>query len=305
MYAAVRVAQAARRWCAWQAVYRPIPAAAWSWYVLFGVAFGMALASKINLLPLGGMILIAAFISIADLKLQLPQDLSASAGLAGLLLLWPAAGQPADLPRDAADELPRAVQGDTTLLTLYLNPDWIESMSVAQPNSSGIGGGPPAEQWANRPAILFPLMNMVVWGMGLPLGLAVWAGFLAGPLAGASPRRELARPPAAAGLDGGYFLLMGTRWVSSVRYFPAHLSFPVPVGGLGLLMWQRGAAWRRRLARSILRRGPFGRFRSLVVGGTFTWATAFTQTVFGQDHTRIQATKWIYQNIPAPFDLGD
>jgi len=46
-----------------------------AWYFLFGVAFGMALASKINLLPLGGMVFVAGFVSIADLRLKTRQDL--------------------------------------------------------------------------------------------------------------------------------------------------------------------------------------------------------------------------------------
>ena len=33
------------------------------------------------------------------------------------------------------------------------------------------------QQWANRPRFVFALQNMIVWGMGLPLGLAAWAGW--------------------------------------------------------------------------------------------------------------------------------
>jgi hypothetical protein len=40
-----------------------------------------------------------------------------------------------------------------------------------------------------------------------------------------------------------------------------------------------------------------------VLGGTLVWATAFTSAVYRQGHTRVQATQWIYQNIPAPFHL--
>jgi hypothetical protein len=40
------------------------------WYLALGVAYAMAVASRINLLPLGGIVLVAAFIGIADIKLK-------------------------------------------------------------------------------------------------------------------------------------------------------------------------------------------------------------------------------------------
>ncbi len=57
------------------------------WYILFGVAAGMAVACKINLLPLAGMVVVAAFISIADLKLRHPKDLQRILNQTILLLI--------------------------------------------------------------------------------------------------------------------------------------------------------------------------------------------------------------------------
>ena len=68
----------------------------------------------------------------------------------------------------------RAKTGDTSFFTFALNPDWVRSMNVAATESSGIGGGPPSEQWSHRPAFFFAWENQVLWGMGLPLGIAVW-----------------------------------------------------------------------------------------------------------------------------------
>ena len=41
-------------------------------------------------------------------------------------------------------------------------------------NSGEDPGGPPGVQWTNRPAIVFPWINIVFWGMGVPLGLTAW-----------------------------------------------------------------------------------------------------------------------------------
>src|SRR5205807_1241270 len=54
---------------------------------------------------------------------------------------------------------------------------------------------------------------------------------------------------------------------------------------------------------------PASRFQylSIVLGaivllGTLAWAWGFTN-VYRTDNTRIQASRWIYQNIPGPFNL--
>lgn len=280
----------------------------WKWYGLFGVAFGMTLAARINLLPLAGLILIAALISIADLKLKTSQDLQRIVLGAGLFLVFAAAVAGVTF-RITQPMSFRAKQGDTTLLTLTPNPDWVESMQVASAESNGIGGGPPSEQWANRPAIFFPLENMVLWGMGLPLGLAAWAGF------GWAAWRSLKKGEWRAHLiplvwTGGYFFFMGTRWVKSIRYFLPIYPFLCLLAAWALLeLWQRrdalaaGGSVRRAWTSRPLGRAILALPIVVVLLGTLAWAYAFVDAVYLHDHTRIQATKWAFQNIPAPFEL--
>ncbi len=304
MYAAVRVAQAPGA-LRLEVTYRP-NLGVLGWYLLFGVAFGMALASKINLLPLGGMVLVAALISIADLKLRSRQDLWRLLAIyAGFLLLSALAAlitfrlvQPMSF---------RAPSGDTGLLTLHLNPDWVESMKVASSESTGIGGGPPAEQWSRRPAIIFPLVNMLLWGMGLPLGLAVWAGvFAAGwRLVRYGENWKAHLLPLVWTL--GYFLFMGTRWVTSIRYFLPIYPFLCLFAAWGLLTWWRaarpGAESAVQGVSQAARRILPGLAFLVVVLGTLAWAYAFTQAVYRTPHTRLQAARWMFANVPGPFHL--
>jgi len=301
MYAGVRIAQ---RPCVARpdsparfAAYRP-DAWALGWYLLFGLSFGMAMSSKINLLPLGGMLLIAAFSGIADLKLRRRQDLTAIFGFTALYLALAFAvalftfrvTQPMSF---------RAASGDTTLLTLRPNPDWVESMKVAQGESSGVGGGPPGEQWAHRPAIIFPLVNMVLWGMGLPLGLMAWAGLIWAAWRLARTRQDWKIHILPLVWAAGYFLFMGTRWVKSIRYFLPIYPFLCLLAAWALLEF-----WRRRQQAGRLSRQVLPAVLILVVtGGTLAWAAAFTRAVYQSDHTRIQATRWIFANIPGTFHL--
>jgi len=281
--------------------YRAAPSN-WVWYLVFGTAFGMALACKVNLLPVGGLVLVAAFISIADLKLKSLTDLQRILGVAAVLLALTFMTA-AIIFRVTQPMSFRAKTGDTTLFSLQPNQDWVDSMQVASAESSGEGGGPPAEQWAHRPAILFPLTNMVMWGMGLPLGLAVWLAFGAAlwqVLRGKNWRSHLL-PLVWA---GGYFLFMGTRWVKSVRYFLPIYPFLCLLAAWGLLeLWKW--AVRDEHARSRPYRILFSStLMAVTVLGTLAWASAFVQAVYQTPHTRIQAARWIFQNIPGPFQLG-
>ena len=57
------------------------------------------------------------------------------------------------------------------------NPQWISNIVEQRNQAAGDVDFPPALQWARRP-IWFSFQNLTVWGLGLPLGLLAWAGFL-------------------------------------------------------------------------------------------------------------------------------
>jgi Dolichyl-phosphate-mannose-protein mannosyltransferase len=280
-------------------VYR-IASHAWVWFALFGVTLGMALATKINLLPLSGMLLVASWISVADLKLKTRQNLFQILKQT-LLLLFFAAIVAAISFRLTQPMSFRALKGDTTLLTLRLNPDWVESMKVAQQESNGEIGGPPAQQWANRPAILYPLMNMVVWGLGIPLGIAAWTCFLWILILLLKNGQGWRAHMLPMVWIGGYFLFMGTRWVKSMRYFLPIYPFLVPLVAWGLLEFFK----RAQKARSHTH--LFFLFPILaivtVLGGTFLWAWSFSRAIYQQTNTRVSATSWILRNIPTSVQL--
>ena len=57
-----------------------------------------------------------------------------------------------------------------------LNPRWMRDIADQENLASGNADLPWVQQWTDR-SIFFPLYNILVWGMGLPLGLASVAGF--------------------------------------------------------------------------------------------------------------------------------
>lgn len=165
---------------------------------------------------------------------------------------------------------------------------------------------PPGVQWANREPFLFPLRNMILWGMGVPFGLAALLGWA---LAGWQIVRRRSHvhlvPWLAVTL---YFLWQGGQFVMTMRYYnmlygvlavfagwlitTRHL----PEGGLLPQRWPHVPQQWQHIGRAYwlgLRRAtPW-----VVVVGTVLWAFAFTR-IYTEPHTRIAASRWIYANIP-------
>jgi len=286
----------------------------WKWYALFGVFFAMALASRINLIPLAGMILISIFIANVDSWPELlnnPNKIVLNVGVP-LILVSITALLTFRVVHPMAF---RAETGDTTILTLRPNPEWVQSMKVASNESRGIGGGPPGEQWANRTPIIFPFVNMVLWGMGLPLGLMVWVGFAWAAWRAYKNRDEMRAHLLPLVWAGGYFLFMSTRWVKSIRYLLPIYPFMCLFAAWAIIeLWNLGATKTsietenersvrlQKIYRSLLNLGALV-LGAVVIFGTLAWAWGFVRAVYYQDNTRIKATRWIYENVPAPFNL--
>lgn len=182
---------------------------------------------------------------------------------------------------------------------LHLNPRWLQNMAEVRGLMSGAVDTYPGHQWTNRLPLVFPWVNMVFWGLGFPLGLAAWAGW--GVAAVHLVRRGRREGPAAPTSDPvllpwlwatGYFLYQGTQWVKSVRYLlPVYPAFVLLAAWL-LVRWVENCRSRRPIPRSLPLASCF-----LLLALTFLWALAFT-SVYRRPHTRIAASRWMFQNIP-------
>lgn len=263
-------------------------------YALFGLFLGMATACKINMVAAAAVLFPAAFVSIAGVKLSRQGDFRDVLGrtfelmcLAGLVTLISfRLFQPMSF---------RAAGGDTFFWTLRPNQDWLDSMAVSAIESSGMGGGPPAEQWAHRLPIVFPLVNMIGYGMGVPLGLTVWVmmiGAFVGLLRGRANWKALLIP---FGWAAVFFLFMGTRFVKSIRYM-------LPIYPMLCLVAAWGLTALGRSSRKLLRAAS-AVWVSLVLIGTLVWASMFVQTIYFQPHSRVEAVRWMYRQIPSAFQF--
>jgi YYY domain-containing protein len=168
---------------------------------------------------------------------------------------------------------------------------------------------PPNLQWIGRPFLWFPLRNIILWGMGLPLAIAALGSLVYGA------RRALFENDKGSLLlvvwAVAYFLFAGRGFVPSMRYFIAIYPALVVLAAFGLLQaWDFAASGRaaaalpaglarlRPLARPMLRGAV-----ALLILGTGLWALAFSG-VYRQDISRVQASYWIAENVPAGSKLS-
>lgn len=269
---------------------------AWLWFGLFGVFLGMAISCKINHAVLGMMVVIAAFMDIAEEKLTSKKELKRLILLAFGMCAFSAILMAVSF-RIFQPMSFRAPAGNTSLLTWHINRDWWESMQVAAGESSGIGGGPPSEQWAQRIPIVFPLINMIFYGMGAPLGIAVWIAVLVAILRIARSRKgEWKSLLIPVVWSVCFFFFMGTRFVKCIRYMLPVYPTLCLLAAWGLTsFWKWGKSWKKLFPAVAA---------GIVLGGAILWATVFVQTIYGQEHSRVEAVRWIYENIPAVFQLS-
>ncbi len=264
-------------------------------YALAGATAGLALASKISIYPIFVLILTVAVCRAWAHRHDQPG--SRAAFIEQTLFRLMVSGVAALVAFRIAE--PYAFQ-TPSLTSFGLAPRWLDNMLEVRGWMTGERDAPPAHQWAHRIPLVFPLSNMLLWGLGLPLGLTAWTGW------GVAGWRLLRRAEWAHLVPVLWtallFGVLGTQWVKSMRYFlpiyptlavlGAWLLIWVFDRGHGRLLvpgpWRLSLSWTRRRASALL---------ALVVIGTVLYGVGFT-TIYTRSHTRVEASRWIYANIP-------
>lgn len=309
------------------------------WWILFGVGLGLAVASRINVAPLALMVNVAGLLwllrrghSWASIKADITDTISQNPvaqlsdsgnlpsadiqrmifgiALAAIVSFFafrvaqPYAFADSALIRETAltetgtepNFISVAIQS-----VVGFNPQWRANMDEIQNVQGSDYSAPFALQWTDRTPILFPFTNMVLYGMGITAGLMAWVGVLWALARTVQGRPDWMAHALPMGWSLFYFAFMGTRWVTSTRYF-------LPIYPTMLLM----AAWalwtilqRARASSSQLRPLQIGGAMALIVTvvvPSYLWATAYMKT-YTQPMTRIEASSWILDNVPSGVSI--
>lgn len=262
----------------------------------FGLAYGMAMASKISIIPVA--VLLPAAIVVRILS-RPRRDWTRLAGEALAYLLI--AGFVSLLVFRLTQ--PYAFSGPG-FFGLRLNPEWVAQLREQRNQATPEVDFPPAMQWARRP-IWFSAQNLVVWGLGLPLGILAWAGFLwAGwrMLKGDWQRHVL-----LWSWTGFYFIWQSLALNPTMRYqLPIYPSLVIFAAWAIIAMWDAG---RNKLQKQDVKQSRISWQQivvvlvgTLVLVSTFLYAFGFSG-IYTRPITRVDASRWIYQNIPGPINL--
>lgn len=271
----------------------------------FGVAFGMAMATKVNALPMAVALPAAMLIR----WLQTPPEIREQRLVKAFGYLALAAVVSVLVFRLFQ---PYAFSGPG-FFGIKPNPLWIANLQDQAAQRGGDVDFPPNMQWARRP-VWFSAQNLTLWGLGLPLGLLAWAGFLAAGWMLWRTVKSMLQRSQDIGEQRPDWQPLTLIWLWTAIYFVWQslqrnptMRYQLPIYPTLTIL----AAWALVTLYDRLRSG--GRLRNwqrpaailigaLVLLTTYAYAFAFTQ-IYVRPFTRAEASRWIYRHIPGPINL--
>ncbi|HMZ07723.1 MAG TPA: DUF2298 domain-containing protein, partial [Anaerolineales bacterium] len=257
----------------------------------FGFALGMAMASKINAAAMAIVLPFAFF--VRWLAHDRKKNLSTDYWL--LITAFLIAGGIATLISFRIFQ-PYAFDG------FLLDANWIKGISEQRLQATGIADLPWNLQWARR-THLYSFENLTVWGLGLPLGILAWAGFL---LMGWRILKGEYRHLLLWGWTAFYFGWQSLQFNPTMRY-------QLPIYPLLCMM----AAWfifeLPKVKKTVDNRPQTVVSRPLAIASavvgifvliaTTVWAFAF-QSIYLREETRMAASRWMFENVPSGINLS-
>ncbi|HJQ15005.1 MAG TPA: DUF2298 domain-containing protein, partial [Anaerolineales bacterium] len=267
----------------------------------FGFALGMAMASKINIAPLAIVLptalILRYFVQNRERHFSLADHWKLNTGYWTLVILCLLAGGLATLISFRIFQ-PYAFSG------VGLNPQWTSNIREQRVQAEGDADLPWNLQWARR-SHLFSFTNLTTWGLGLPLGILAWAGFL---YMGWRILKGEWRHALLWGWTAIYFLWQSLQFNPTMRYqlpiYPllAMMAawFVFELAGINISTPKETSASASK--RSSLRTVVASLLGVTVLVLTAIWAFAF-HSIYIRDEPRIAASRWIFQNIPGPINL--
>lgn len=296
--------------------------------VLFGVALGLAVASKINAFPVALTLPVAILVRFLSLPRHNRERYFA------FYLNFVLIGAFISLLTFRIAQ-PYAFEGPG-FFNIGLNDKWLGNMREAQAGAAGDIDYPFALQWGRRP-VTFSGTNMVLWGMGIPMGLLAWAGFLWAGWRMFARKGEWKRLLIPWFWVAIYFTWQSLAFNPTMRYqLPIYPILAMFAGWLLVTLWERGRElknqWLQKQAagraleadedgdlepasppavkthtRNGWRNGRVLQISAVLlgilgIGLTAAWAYAFIR-IYTNPITRNEASYWMYKNIPAAVNV--
>jgi len=252
--------------------------------VALGAAIGLALATKVSAATL---LLTAAVAWGAWGTHVVRKREEGRSGFVGLAWLWLKHALPGTLLTAVVSVAifllfePYALLDAVRFFSDYLTQSWMVQGRLDVPY---------VRQYIGRPDYVYEIQQLVVWSLGLPLGVTAVLGLLAA-LVRTIRGRAGAGEVVLLSWVVPYFLIVGSFRAKFLRYMLPVIPFLLVLGAQLLVSSLRPWRWKA------LRWAAKGVFIVVLVG-TALYAAAF-EHIYTQRHPWIRATEWICEHVPA------
>lgn len=248
-------------------------------FILAGVSFGLAFASKISAFLIVPPVMLAFIYLIYKFKNK--------------AILW---GVFFFLATFLTFRIAQPyVFNDTSIIDVTLNPKFLANLhelkNLSQPNNYF----PPAVMWNNTLPVLYPLKDLTIWGLGIPAGIITIIALLYSCI-----KIPFHRPFLINNLSKillitivlTIFIYQGVQFAKPLRYFYPMLPALMIISGYFVLEIIRNQSIRIKTI-----------FITFLLIFWSVWPIAFL-SIYSRPHSRVQASEWIYQNIPSGSSIS-
>jgi YYY domain-containing protein len=289
----------------WHSLLRLLQDPLTYWIIAFGITLGMAVASKINAAAMAVVLpiaLVVRFFKLHQRKANQTSDPDVEQmnrtpveDFIAKAIIFLIIGALVSLVAFRVFQ-PYAFNGPG-FFSIKLNPEWVQKIKEQLLQASPNADLPWDLQWARRNH-LYSFQNLTIWGLGLPLGILSWAGFLW--MGWRMLKGEWRQHIMLWSWTAIYFLWQSLQYNPTMRYQLPIYPLLAMMAAWVVFDWIQPRLpdlqrlnWRAILAATV---------GVLVLAATAVYAYAFSR-IYVRPETRIAASNWIYQNIPGPINL--
>lgn len=178
------------------------------------------------------------------------------------------------------------------------NPKVIENIQQLQQFNTPDAWFPPGVQWVHTTSLLYPLKQLIIWGIGIPLFLLCIIGIISA-IKKRIPLSIFMLPLSVILIT---FFYQGMQYAMPMRYFwTLFPSFAIIIGLTIPLFLSKP---HREHTQDNTRRISIKRVSIIVLLClTYAWSLLFL-SIYLNTHTRISASEWIYNTIPPGSTLS-
>ena len=178
-----------------------------------------------------------------------------------------------------------------------INSQFINNLNTLKSFDNPQVAFPPAVQWLTTKPIIFPLENIIIWGLGLPLGItSLFAIFYASLNEVRSIKRtrkiDVRQMLIILMLFWvlGLFFYQAIKFAKTMRYF--YPIYPFLAIITANFIYQIGGVIKKKFDDKIV-----FLFFGFLIFLFLIWPLSFV-AIYTRPHSRVIASEWIYRNIP-------